>query len=83
MLIIYVFLPESPPWCISRGQEERAKKNMRLIYGGVEGFDVDAQYEVMARAVEHEREVAIELKQTKWYNIFKGTNRVSRLPAAT
>jgi len=74
MLIIYVFLPESPAWLASRDDAERAKKNMRLIYRGVEGFNVDEQYDVLARTIAHERAVAAEMRSEKWYSIFKGTN---------
>lgn len=77
MLIIYIFLPESPAWAASRDKPERAKKSMRLIYRGVEGYDVDAQYEIMATAIAHERAVAEENKSVKWYSIFKGVNGVS------
>ena len=74
MLIIYIFLPESPAWCASKDNEEKAKKNMRIIYRGVEGFDVDEQYLVLQQTIAHERAVAQELKSEHWYNIFKGTN---------
>ena len=74
MLIIYICLPESPAWCASRGNVERAKKNMRIIYRGVEGFDVDEQYEVMARAVAHEQFIAEQNRAESWWTIFKGTN---------
>lgn len=36
MLLIYIFLPESPAWCASRGKSERAKKALRFLYRGVE-----------------------------------------------
>ncbi|WWC91437.1 uncharacterized protein L201_006383 [Kwoniella dendrophila CBS 6074] len=74
MLIIYIFLPESPMWCASRGLEDRAKSNMRRIYKGVEGFDVDEQYQALALTIEHERAVAAAAGREKWYAIFQGTN---------
>ena len=74
MLGIYIFLPESPAWCASRGLEERAKKNMRVIYRGVTGFDIDAQYMVLEQTIQHEKAMAAEQKSEKWYNIFKGVN---------
>lgn len=74
MLIIYIILPESPAWCASKDKADRAKKNMRFIYRGVEGFNIDEQYEVLVRTIEHERAVAAEMRDTKWWSIFKGTN---------
>ena len=77
MLVIYIILPESPMWCAPKGYEERAKKNMRLIYRNVEGFDIDQQYEAFALTVEHERAVAAASGREKWYAIFQGSNLVS------
>ncbi|KAK6903354.1 hypothetical protein I203_106857 [Kwoniella mangroviensis CBS 8507] len=74
MLIIYIFLPESPMWCASRGLEERAKNTMRRIYRGVEGFDVDEQYQALALTIAHEKEVAMATGKDKWYAIFQGHN---------
>lgn len=77
MLIIYLVLPESPAWCASRDKPERAKKSMRFIYRGVDGFDADAQYEVLATTIAHEKAVAEENKSIQWWSIFKGVNGVS------
>jgi hypothetical protein len=77
MLIIYILLPESPAWCASRNKEEKAKKNMRLIYRGVEEYDVDAQYEILAQTIAHEKQVAENSNQVKWHSIFRGVNGVS------
>ena len=74
MLIIYILLPESPIWCASRDLEERAKKNMRLIYRSVDDFDVDHQYEVLAQTLAHEKAEAVATGRSKWYAIFQGTN---------
>jgi hypothetical protein len=79
MLIIYILLPESPAWCASRDKEEKAKKNMRLIYRGVEEYDVDAQYQILIQTIAHERKVAQDHKQEKWYSIFRGVNGVRGL----
>lgn len=78
MLIIYICLPESPAWAASRDKTEVAKKSMRFIYRGVDGYDVDTQYEVLASTIAHEKSVAEENKSVKWYSIFKGVNGVSQ-----
>lgn len=46
---------------------------------GVENYDVDYQYQILIKVVEHEQEVAAIQKREKWYNIFRGVNGVSRL----
>ncbi|PVH80840.1 hypothetical protein DL98DRAFT_626950 [Cadophora sp. DSE1049] len=74
ILIIYLFLPESPAWCATRGQVDRAKAALRTIYYGVPDFDVDHQYNLLVINIEHERAVAEEQRSEKWYAIFKGNN---------
>lgn len=74
MLIIYLFLPESPPWCVTRGYTARAKKALKALNYGVKGYDVDQQLEVLVMAAEHERAVAIEQKREHWYAIFRGVD---------
>lgn len=74
MLIIYLFLPESPPWCVTRGYTARAKKALKALNYGVKGYDGDQQLEVLVMAAEHERAVAIEQKREHWYAIFRGVD---------
>jgi hypothetical protein len=45
---------------------------------GVTDYDVDYQYQILVKVVEHEQEVAAIQKREKWYNIFRGVNGVSR-----
>ncbi|EWG51564.1 hypothetical protein FVEG_10492 [Fusarium verticillioides 7600] len=72
--IIYVLLHESPSWCVTVGQEERAKKSIRFIYRGVENFHVDRHYELLVLNVEHEKALAVEQRNESWLAIFKGTD---------
>ena len=44
---------------------------------GVTDYDVDYQYQILVKVVEHEQEVAAIQKREKWYNIFRGVNGVS------
>ncbi|KAH6984030.1 hexose transporter [Ilyonectria destructans] len=74
MFIIYIFLPESPAWCVTSGHIDRAKKELQKLYKGVEGFNVDQQVEVLVLAVEHEKAVAAEQNRENWYAIFMGVN---------
>jgi MFS family permease len=81
MLAIYVFLPESPAWCVTRGDMARAKRELRKLHRGVEGYDVDRQFEIMVLAAEHEATVAAEQKREPWYAIFRGVDGIRTLIA--
>ncbi|KAH6711365.1 putative transporter [Leptodontidium sp. 2 PMI_412] len=74
MIIIYIFLPESPAWCVTAGKMERAKKALSYLHRGAENFDVDAQLEIILLNVEHERALSVEQRREKWYNIFRGVD---------
>ncbi|EEU33411.1 uncharacterized protein NECHADRAFT_56685 [Fusarium vanettenii 77-13-4] len=74
MLIIYLLIPESPAWCVARGQVDRAKKMLRLIYRDAKDFDIEHQYNLIVLNLEHERAVAAEQRREHWYAIFKGTD---------
>ncbi|KAF2012730.1 MFS general substrate transporter [Aaosphaeria arxii CBS 175.79] len=70
MFIIYLGLPESPLWCITKGKTEKAKQMIRYIYKGVD-IDVEHQYRLMELVVQHERAEAAG-RTEKWWAIFKG-----------
>jgi MFS family permease len=72
MFLIYLGLPESPAWCVTRGKTDQAKKMLRYLYKGVTDFDVEHQFNLLVLNLEHERAVAAEQKNEKWYAIFKG-----------
>ncbi|KAF6802055.1 MFS alpha-glucoside [Colletotrichum sojae] len=74
MIIIYVFLPESPVWLATVGREEKAKECLRWLHRGVEGYDVDHQYSIITLNLEHERTIASEQRKESWTNIFRGTD---------
>ncbi|KUL83248.1 hypothetical protein ZTR_10464 [Talaromyces verruculosus] len=76
MFLIYVFIPESPAWCVSAGHLKRAEKELLKINRGVKDYNVQRQLEVLSLAVEHERAVAAEQRKEKWYAIFRGTDRL-------
>jgi hypothetical protein len=78
MFVIYLVLPESPAWYATTGNKEAAGKRMLLrLYKGVEGYDVEHQWDVLVHTVRYEEQVARENKTQAWYNIFRGTNGVS------
>ncbi|KAJ5890614.1 putative maltose permease (MalP) [Penicillium subrubescens] len=60
MIIIYVFLPESPAWCATRGDGERVKKELLKLNRGVKDYNLEQQYELLILTVEHEKQGAVE-----------------------
>lgn len=74
MILIYVFLPESPPWCVERGDLDRARKALRQLNYGVKNYNLEQQLQGLILAAEHEKVVAIEQKREHWHAIFRGTD---------
>jgi MFS family permease len=81
MLIIYLVIPESPAWFASKGRakEAQAKKVLRLLYKGVPDFNIDHHYQLLVLNIEHERAIAAEQRNEKWYAIFKDTDGLRTL----
>ncbi|KAF5529487.1 maltose permease [Fusarium napiforme] len=63
MCLIYVFLPESPAWCVSRGNADGAKKQLLRLNRGVFDYDEEHQYQTIVQTFGHEREVAAGQKK--------------------
>ncbi|KAH7385043.1 general substrate transporter [Cadophora sp. MPI-SDFR-AT-0126] len=76
MFLIYLILPESPAWYVGRGQIDKAKKSLRFMYRGVTDFDYEHHIHLLVINIEHERAEANERKGVKWYEIFKGRDRL-------
>ncbi|KAH8652623.1 general substrate transporter [Tricladium varicosporioides] len=74
MFLIYIFLPESPAWCVTRGKIELAKKNLLSLNRSVKSYNMEQQIEVLVLAAEHEHAVAVEQRREHWYAIFQGTD---------
>ncbi|KAH7012565.1 LOW QUALITY PROTEIN: uncharacterized protein B0I36DRAFT_378320 [Microdochium trichocladiopsis] len=81
MLIIFVALPESPVWAVSRGQHARAKKSLGRLYQGVKDYNFEQQIEVLSLFVEHEKAVAVARNREKWHAIFRGADGFRTLVA--
>ncbi|KAL6712618.1 hypothetical protein ACN47E_000495 [Coniothyrium glycines] len=79
MFIIYLFLPESPAWCVTANKMDRARKELRKLNGKVPGYDIDQQVQILVLAVEHERAVAVEQRREHWTAIFRGTDGMRTL----
>ena len=72
MLIIYLVIPESPPWCVSCGKDEQAKEILLRLNKGVKDYDVEHQYNLLLINIEHERAVGAAQKRESWHAIFRG-----------
>ncbi|KIM99972.1 hypothetical protein OIDMADRAFT_166109 [Oidiodendron maius Zn] len=74
--IIFAFLPESPWWLASKGKLDEATKVLRLCNGGVEGYDIEEQIEIMTATVMVERQVAEVNKEVGRWAVFQGRNLI-------
>lgn len=78
-VILFCFMPETPWFYVRRDNEVKAKQVMARIYRGVEGYDVDREYSVMAAEIERERQEKQEKGWeviTAYKDLFMGTNLV-------
>jgi MFS transporter, SP family, general alpha glucoside:H+ symporter len=75
MIICWVFIPESPWFHARRGNKDKAMKAMKQLYGGVEGYDFEEEYGIIARTIEHERMLLED--RPRYIDVFKGFNLVS------
>lgn len=81
MAIIFLCLPESPAWAVSRGKIERARKSLSQLYRGVDDFNVDQQIEVLVLLSEHEATLAKSQGHESWFAVFRGIDGFRTLVA--
>lgn len=75
MIICWMFIPESPWFHARRGDKDKAIKSMKQLYGGIDGYNFEEEYGIIARTIEHEK---IQLQESpKYVHVFKGVNLVS------
>ncbi|CAH0004304.1 unnamed protein product [Clonostachys byssicola] len=72
MMFFWAFVPESPWHHTRRGNKEKAMKSLRQLYGGVEGYDFEQEYDIIAKTIQHEREFMAE--EPGFLHVFKGVN---------
>lgn len=75
MIVFWAFVPESPWFHARHGNKEKAMKAMKQLYGGVKGYDFEVEYGIIARTIEHEREML--QGKPRYVDVFKGLNLVS------
>lgn len=71
---VYLIIPESPAWFATNNREEDGKRVLRWLYRGVNNYDIDHQWQLLATAIEHEKQLARANQSEKWYAIFMGTD---------
>ncbi|KAJ9156600.1 General alpha-glucoside permease [Pleurostoma richardsiae] len=74
--IIFIFLPETPWWLVSKGKISKAEKVLRLCNGRVEGYDVHEQLEVMSATIASERQSAELSAELGPWAVFQGRNLI-------
>ncbi|KAN0114479.1 general substrate transporter [Hyaloscypha variabilis] len=72
--IIFALIPETPWWLASKGKLDESRKVLQICNGGIEGYDIQEQIEVMTATVEMERQLAEENKELGQWAIFQGRN---------
>ncbi|WVQ84236.1 hypothetical protein IAT38_006388 [Cryptococcus sp. DSM 104549] len=91
MLPIFIWLPETPSYFAARGMHEQGRAVLRRVNGKVQGYDVDAEYEVLANIIAEEQEklAALGMEDQSFRSIlrsyaecFKGTNLKRTIAAA-
>ncbi|WRT67474.1 uncharacterized protein IL334_004446 [Kwoniella shivajii] len=74
MGIIFVLLPESPWWLVSKGKLDKAGTMLQRYYGRIEGYSVSDEVAVMTATIEAEKQVAAREGQEGPFAIFQGSN---------
>ncbi|KAB8244826.1 general substrate transporter [Aspergillus flavus] len=73
-IIIFIIMPETPWWLVSKGKLDKASKMLRRYNGRVEGYDVSKQIEIMSATVVEERRIAERDSQEGMWAVFQGRN---------
>ncbi|EMR68330.1 putative sugar transporter protein [Eutypa lata UCREL1] len=73
LLLINIFIPESPWWLVQRGKYNSAQKVLASTHKNVPGYDVKNELGIIVATVEHELLVTREIKN-QLAQIFQGIN---------
>jgi len=83
MLFIFIFLPESPWWLASVGRIQDARAVLDRLNGGIEGYAVDHEVNIVCETIYSQRKLADEYNQNSFWEVFKGVNGWRTLIALT
>ena len=73
-MLIWTILPESPRWLAVNGKHDKAKAVLNRLNGKVQGYDVEAEYNIILVELEEGRNLANQASRWSYWAIFKGTN---------
>ncbi|KAH6967855.1 general substrate transporter [Ilyonectria sp. MPI-CAGE-AT-0026] len=82
IIIIFVFLPETPWWLVSQGKLDKASKVLQLCNGHIEGYDIQEQIGIMDATVMMERHIAKRDSREGIWAVFQGRNLIRFIIAA-
>ncbi|WVF67376.1 hypothetical protein IAT40_002131 [Kwoniella sp. CBS 6097] len=91
MLPIFLYLPETPAYFAARGQHDKGVAVLRRVNGGIKGYNVEAEYEIIKNIIveEQEKMAALGLTDQNWRGVlrsyiecFKGSNFKRTIAAA-
>ncbi|OCF31720.1 hypothetical protein I316_06527 [Kwoniella heveanensis BCC8398] len=71
-IITMIFLPETPWYYARKEDETRAKKVLARIYKGVEGYDIDREYNAMLLEIQEEKSKSQSNSEVALKDIFMG-----------
>lgn len=69
-----VFCPESPWFYAFKGKEEHAKRSLLKLNRGVEGYDVEYEYQVVRADTEKVKALREAGNSQSWWTLFRGTD---------
>ncbi|WWD10134.1 hypothetical protein V865_008268 [Kwoniella europaea PYCC6329] len=73
-MIIFVFLPESPWWLVSKGKLDKARNVLVKKFQNVPEYDIDGELAIIAATIERQRQWDMESAAEGPWAIFKGLN---------
>jgi SP family general alpha glucoside:H+ symporter-like MFS transporter len=67
-------VPETPRWYASRDDHDGAKRQLRILYGKVEGYDIEQEYAIIRKEIEDGRVLEALQSKSTYLSLFTGTN---------
>lgn len=79
ILLCFLVLPESPWFYARKYNREASIKSLQALYGNVKDYDLEEEYDIILRNLEHEKNLEGEAKSVAWRDILRGINLVSKV----